>query len=160
MFGAALEPGQQVRAVRDVKDWLGCRVAKRGQRGIVRKAIPGGWFSQDQYEVEFADGLFTRRVRVKAADVRRRAFDTGESGWKSAREWQVGMRLGLFVAFGLPALFGLARYFLFDHGTASGLIAALPGAALGTVVDVAAIIGPLGVIAVLALMYLRSRARS
>src|SRR3954447_4853859 len=157
MFGS-LQEGQQVRAVRDVKNWAGLRVVKRGQRGIVRDVHSGFLFGTD-YDIEFSDGLLTHTERVKHADVRRRVFDGGEQGWSSRRQWAVGIRLGLFVAFGLRALFALFCYFVFNGGTTDALIAALPDAILGSVLDVIAILGPAGAALVAGALYLRSRSR-
>src|SRR4051794_2348457 len=101
------------------------RVVRRGQRGIVRD-VHAGFIFGTEYLVEFSDGWLTHTERVKPGDVRRRAFDGGEESWSSRRQWEVGVRLGLFLAFGLPALCALFRYFVFDGGTAAGLVAALP----------------------------------
>jgi hypothetical protein len=157
MFGS-LQAGQQVRAVRDVKNWAGVRVIRRGQGGIVRE-VHSGFLFGTEYVVEFSDGWLTHNERVRHADVRRRVFDSGDEGWSSRRQWELGIRLGLFVAFGLPALFALIRYFVFDGGTTDDLIAALPDAVLGSVMDAIAILGPLGVALVAGALYLRSRRR-
>lgn len=158
MFGSRLQVGQQVRAVHDVDSWLGARQVRRGQRGIVRAVEPGFLFGT-RYVVEFADGLGTHTVRVGEGDVRRRAFDGGPDGWARSRTWEVGVRLGLFLAFGVPALFALARYFLLEDGTLPELIAELPVAALDFSLQILSVLGLPLVLILGGALYLVHRSR-
>jgi hypothetical protein len=89
MFGTGLEPGQQVRAVKDIDGWFGISV-RRGRVGIVREVESAGWLFGRHVVVEFSDGLTTRTVRVREDAVRRRMWDGGEAGWRRQRNWQWG----------------------------------------------------------------------
>jgi hypothetical protein len=160
IFSGDLRPGQQVRTVRDVKDWAGSTAVKRGKRGIVRKTERGFLFFQTSYVVEFGDGLMTRRVRVRASDIRGRLFDGGEAGWRARHDWEVGIRLGLFCVFGLPALWAVVHYLVFDGGSVEELVAALPMAVLGAIVDLLQVVGPAGALLIGLVLWLRTRLRS
>ena len=157
MFGASYSVGDHVVATGDLDGWmgkLGYPAVKKGTRGIVRE-VPSGWFS-DRYKVEFHRG---GAVMVRGRDLRRAwSGARGEQQWKRYKETKLGISLGMFAVFGLPALIGLVPYYL-HGGTTAELVAALPGAVLEGAFELVAAIGlPLTVLAV-GFLWLRSRTR-
>jgi hypothetical protein len=102
--------------------------------------------------------VLTRTVRdVRPGDVSR-TFSRGESAWSRRRDWQVGVRIGLFLVFGLPALIALASYFV-HGGTLADLLPALLEEAVVFVGDVASVLGPLGCAIVIGALVVRARLR-
>ncbi len=82
------------------------------------------------------------------------------AGWQNRRQWELGIRLGMFLVFGLPALIGLFRYFVLEGGSTAGLVAALPEVMLETVLEVIAVVGPLGALVIVAILLVLRRTRS
>jgi hypothetical protein len=115
--------GQHVVLRRDLRDWLGARRLRRGTRGIVRSR-PAGLFG-DRYEVEFPSGEVRQ---VPGRQLRPALYGHGEEAWRRYRAHRAGFKLGLLIL-ALPAIAALARYYL-HGGSTSGLVAALPAAAL------------------------------
>ncbi len=155
--------GDHVKARRDLRagfvDGLtGATSVPKGRRGIVRARRRG--LMTERYVVEFDDGWTTRTVDVRPRDVRRAALGTGERSWTLHRDVKVGMRLGLFLAFTLPALVGVGLYFL-HGGTTSGLVGALINevvSLLGSIVGAIGLVGTLvGVFVLVALAKRRAR---
>jgi hypothetical protein len=97
---------------------------RKGTRGIVRTR-PSGWLS-DRYEIEFSPG---GRVWVSSRYLRPALYGHGDQAFRRYQANRVGIRLGLFLIFGLPAAVAIIRYYL-GGGDTAGLIAALPGALL------------------------------
>jgi hypothetical protein len=160
LFGSP-QVGDHVRARRDLASGMldalyRTTSVRKGRTGIVRE-VHDGWFSS-RLVVEFDDGWMTRTLRdVRPGDVSR-TFASGEQAWKRRRDLMVGIRVGLFLVFGLPALISLALYFL-GGGTVAELIPALLEQSVVFALEVAAVIGPLGVLAVGAWLYLRAKRR-
>jgi hypothetical protein len=160
LFGPP-QVGDHVRARRDLASGMldalyGTTSVRKGRTGIVRE-VHAGWLSS-RLVVEFDDGWTTRTLRdVRPADVGR-TFASGEQAWRRRRDLMVGIRTGLFLVFGLPALISLTLYFL-GGGTVAELIPALLGEGALFALEVASIIGPLGVLALAAWLYLRAKRR-
>jgi hypothetical protein len=156
MFGSSFSPGDHVIARDDIPGLLGATRVKRGARGIVRGA-PGLFGSR--YEVEFHRGGL---VRVSAGRLRRAAVGQGERDWVRYRDLRGGITLGMLVLGLVPAV-SIIRSLLAGQSPA-GLIAALPGALVGTALAIGeraiGVIGlPLLVAAVVALWLVRRRGR-
>ncbi|MBE2318348.1 hypothetical protein DVA67_020370 [Solirubrobacter sp. CPCC 204708] len=160
LFGSP-QVGDHVRARRAIASgWMdaltGATSVPKGSTGIVRE-VRNGWFSSSLV-VEFDGGWTTRTIRdVRPSDVSR-TWMSGERAWQRRRDVGVGVRIGLFLVFGLPALVSLALYFL-GGGTLAALIPALLEEGVRFALQVASVIGPLGVLLVVGGLYLRSKRR-
>jgi hypothetical protein len=147
---SGFEVGQHVIARRDLASTFGPfgdPAVRKGTRGIVRE--PPGWFS-DRYEVEFASGV-TRPV--SARDLCPALYGHGEDAWRRYRANRAGVRLGLFLLFGLPGAIAVLRYYL-AGGTTQELVAALPMAILEEIVGLGSALGAPVVLALLAGIWL------
>lgn len=138
MLGPSYTEGAHVIARRDVPGVLGPlgypRIHK-GTRGIVRSR-PASWFS-DRYQVEFSPG---GQTWISSRYLRPALYGHGDAAFRAYRANRTGVQLGLFVVVGLPALVAAARYYA-NGGSTSGLIAALPAAALGAFAQLLALVG-------------------
>jgi len=157
----ALRVGDHVRARRDLAggflDTLtGGTAIPEGRRGIVREV--GSGLLRTRYAVEFEDGFGTRTLRDLTDDDLRRGAGHGESSWQWGRDVRRGVRLGLFVAFTLPALLAAAWYFL-QGGTPAGLVAAVVVAAVDGVLALLGPVIPLLVAAGVVWLVVRGRAK-
>ncbi len=73
-----------------------------------------------------------------------------------------GAKIGLALWFGIPALIAMLKYFLLEHGTVSGLVAAAPGVLLDQVGQLLGVITAVGlpvVALVVAALWLHRRLR-
>lgn len=144
LFGSC-QPGDHVKARRDITAGFldaitGSATVPQGRRGIVREVRPG--LFTDRYVVEFDDGWTTQTLRdIRSSDVRKAALGHGERSWGWRRDVSVGVRLGIFLAIGLPTLIALGTYFL-NGGTVGELFGALVTEALLLAGDIIAFIGP------------------
>lgn len=155
IFGSFSE-GQHVVAGRDIHGALGplgYPAVKKGTRGIIR-ALPG-WLSS-RYTVEFASGG-TRTVPGR--DLRPALYGHGDEAWRRYKANRVGVRIGLFVMFGLPATIALLRYYM-GGGTTAELVAALPQALLAELMSLVAAVGLPMFLLVVCAVWLWRRARS
>jgi hypothetical protein len=141
MLSAHLGPGRHVVVRREVAGWAGpfsAPAARRGARAIVRSRRTG--LLGDRCTVEFADG---RRAEVRARDLRPTVFGHGEESWRRYRVNRLGIRIGMAIL-SIAAAIGVVRYYL-DGGSTAGLLAALPEAAIGTLLQVGdAVVGAIG----------------
>lgn len=136
LFGSFSE-GQHVVTRRDIEGAfgpLGYPAVKKGTRGIIR-SVPG-WFS-GRYTVEFATGG-TRSVPGR--DLRPALYGHGDEAWRRYKANRAGIKLGLFIVFGLPAAVALLRFYA-SGGTTAELVAALPQAVLEELLGLMAWIG-------------------
>lgn len=153
--------GDHVKARRDiaagfVDSVTGHATIKKGRRGIIRGVRPG-WL-WDRYTVEFSDGYLTKTIRdVRQPDLRRLVVGHGDQQWKWRRDVHVGVRLGLFAFFTLPALVAASLYFL-HGGTIDGFLTGLMTAALSLLGHAVAFVGPtVALLVILSALWLRSR---
>ncbi len=122
LFAPSFVDGEHVKVRRDVPGWLGYPAVRKGARGVVVQ-VPG-WFS-DHYLVSVGG----RRVSISGTHLRQVLVSS------TGNDIRAGVRLGMFVfLFAIPAI-GVIRY-LIGGGSLSGLVAALPGAVIGTIVAV------------------------
>jgi hypothetical protein len=128
--------GRQVSARRDLHSgWFGTApTVRRGARGIIRDTTPGGFFSGPRYVVEFLSGT---TIEVADRDVRMLLMAGGERDFATRQTIVGGVKIGFLV---LTAI-ALVPYFLFQHGSVSGLILAMPGALLSQISDLIIVLG-------------------
>ncbi len=144
IVSSAPRAGQQVRARRDLHGGLtllgGGPTVRQGARGLIVEVEPGGFLLGERYVVEFATGLTSQTMRVRRDDIRVLALGGGPESWRRRRELERGVRLGVFLAFGLPTLWALAVYFV-HGGTIADLVIAVPGELVALVIEAIATIG-------------------
>lgn len=139
--------GDHVRAERDITSgWLGGAVVRKGRRGIVRAVSRGVW--RTTYVVEFDDTFGSLTVTGIEQSALRASGGHGESSWAFRRDMRRGVRLGMFLAFTLPALLG-AGWYLLNGGTLDGLLAAAVQQLVALLVHVAPVLVGIGILVML-----------